>query len=227
MSFIRKQGIKVEKSSEEITPGEIQKILQQIQGSPQEALISRLLLRSMKQARYTTGCSGHFGLAAKYYCHFTSPIRRYPDLQIHRIIKDDLRGRLREEKIAYYAGILENAALQSSLTERRAQEAERETDKLKMAEYMAARIGQEYEGVISGVTGWGFYVELPSTVEGLVHVSTLRGDYYHFDEDNYRLIGEITKREFTLGQRVRVRVADADVETKTVDFVLTGEREDE
>ena len=93
-----------------------------------------------------------------------------------------------------------------------------------MAEYMAARIGQEYEGVISGVTGWGFYVELPSTVEGLVHVSTLRGDYYHFDEDNYRLIGEITKREFTLGQRVRVRVADADVETKTVDFVLTGER---
>ena len=227
LSFIRKQGIKVEKSSEEITPGEIQKILQQIQGSPQEALISRLLLRSMKQARYTTGCSGHFGLAAKYYCHFTSPIRRYPDLQIHRIIKDDLRGRLREEKIAYYAGILENAALQSSLTERRAQEAERETDKLKMAEYMAARIGQEYEGVISGVTGWGFYVELPSTVEGLVHVSTLRGDYYHFDEDNYRLIGEITKREFTLGQRVRVRVADADVETKTVDFVLTGEREDE
>ena len=227
LSFIRKQGIKVEKSSEEITPGEIQKILQQIQGSPQEALISRLLLRSMKQARYTTGCSGHFGLAAKYYCHFTSPIRRYPDLQIHRIIKDDLRGRLREEKIAYYAGILENAALQSSLTERRAQEAERETDKLKMAEYMAARIGQEYEGVISGVTGLGFYVELPSTVEGLVHVSTLRGDYYHFDEDNYRLIGEITKREFTLGQRVRVRVADADVETKTVDFVLTGEREDE
>ena len=96
-----------------------------------------------------------------------------------------------------------------------------------MAEYMAARIGQEYEGVISGVTGWGFYVELPSTVEGLVHVSTLRGDYYHFDEDNYRLIGEITKREFTLGKRVRVRVADADVETKTVDFVLTGEREDE
>ncbi len=227
LTFIRKQGIRVEKSSEEITPGEIQKILQQIQGSPKEALISRLLLRSMKQARYTTGCSGHFGLAARYYCHFTSPIRRYPDLQIHRIIKDDLRGRMKEEKIAHYAGILENVALQSSLTERRAQEAERDTDKLKMAEYMAARIGTEYEGVISGVTGWGFYVELENTIEGLVHVSTLEGDYYRFDEENYCLTGEVTKREFTLGQRVRIRVADADTETRTIDFVLAGERENE
>ena len=124
LTFIRNQGIRVEKTLEDITPGEIQKILQQIQGSPKEALISRLLLRSMKQAKYTTGCSGHFGLAAKYYCHFTSPIRRYPDLQIHRIIKDDLRGRMRQEKIAHYAGILEDVALQSSVTERRAQEAE-------------------------------------------------------------------------------------------------------
>ena len=227
LTFIRNQGIRVEKTSEEITPGEIQKILQQIQGSPKEALISRLLLRSMKQAKYTTGCSGHFGLAAKYYCHFTSPIRRYPDLQIHRIIKDDLRGRMRQEKIAHYAGILEDVALQSSVTERRAQEAERETDKLKIAEYMAGRIGEEYEGVISGVTGWGFYVELENTVEGLVHVSSLEGDYYHFDEENYRLVGEITGREYTLGQSVRIRVKDADVETKTVDFVLAGEREDE
>ena len=227
LTFIRNQGIRVEKTSEEITPGEIQKILQQIQGSPKEALISRLLLRSMKQAKYTTGCSGHFGLAAKYYCHFTSPIRRYPDLQIHRIIKDDLRGRMRQEKIAHYAGILEDVALQSSVTERRAQGAERETDKLKIAEYMAGRIGEEYEGVISGVTGWGFYVELENTVEGLVHVSSLEGDYYHFDEENYRLVGEITGREYTLGQSVRIRVKDADVETKTVDFVLAGEREDE
>ena len=227
LTFIRKQGIRVEKSSEEITPGEIQKILQQIQGSPQEALISRLLLRSMKQAKYTTGCSGHFGLAAKYYCHFTSPIRRYPDLQIHRIIKDDLRGRMSQEKIAHYAGILESVALQSSLTERRAQEAERETDKLKIAEYMSGHIGEEYTGIISGVTGWGIYVELENTVEGLVHIRTIQGDYYHFDEENDRLIGEITKREFTLGQTVRIRVADADVETKTVDFVLAGEKEDE
>ena len=223
LSFIRRQGIRVEKSSEEITPGEIQKILQQIDGSPQEPLISRLLLRSMKQARYTTGCSGHFGLAARYYCHFTSPIRRYPDLQIHRIIKDDLRGRMTEEKIAWYASRLEGVAEQSSFTERRAEEAERETDKMKIAEYMLYHIGEVFEGIISGVTGWGFYVELPNTIEGLVHVSALEGDYYVFDENNYRLVGEITKREYTLGQRVHVRVAGADVENRTVDFVLAGE----
>ena len=223
LTFIRNQGISVEKSSEEITPAEVQKILQQIDGTPQEPLISRLLLRSMKQARYTTGCSGHFGLAAKYYCHFTSPIRRYPDLQVHRIIKDDLRGRMKEEKIAYYAGILEDVAQKSSALERRAEEAERETDKMKLAEYMLGHIGETFEGVISGVTGWGFYVELPNTVEGLVHVNTLDGDYYEFDEPNYRLVGCITKKEYTLGQKVRVRVADADTENKTIDFVLAGE----
>ena len=179
----------MEKSSEEITPAEVQKILQQIEGTPQEPLISRLLLRSMKQAKYTTVCSGHFGLAARYYCHFTSPIRRYPDLQIHRIIKDDLRGRLKEEKIAYYAGMLEDVARQASVTERRAEEAERETDKLKLAEYMLYHIGETFEGVISGVTGWGLYVELPNTIDGLVHISTLEGDYYVFDEQNYRLVG--------------------------------------
>ena len=227
LSFIRRQGIRVEKAAEEITPGEIQKILQQIAGTPQEPLISRLLLRSMKQARYTTGCSGHFGLAARYYCHFTSPIRRYPDLQIHRIIKDDLRGRMTEEKIAWYASRLEGVAEQSSAAERRAEEAERETDKMKMAEYMLYHIGEIYDGVISGVTGWGFYVELPNTIEGLVHVSSLEGDYYIFDEENYRLTGEITRREYSLGQKVRVRVAGADVENRTIDFVLAGEEKDE
>ena len=227
LSFIRRQGIRVEKAAEEITPGEIQKILQQIAGTPQEPLISRLLLRSMKQARYTTGCSGHFGLAARYYCHFTSPIRRYPDLQIHRIIKDDLRGRMTEEKIAWYASRLEGVAEQSSAAERRAEEAERETDKMKMAEYMLYHIGEIYDGVISGVTGWGFYVELPNTIEGLVHVSSLEGDYFVFDEENYRLTGEITRREYSLGQKVRVRVAGADVENRTIDFVLAGEEKDE
>ena len=223
LSFVRRQGVRVKKSFEEITPGEIQKILQQIEGTPQEPLISRLLLRSMKQARYTTGCRGHFGLAAKYYCHFTSPIRRYPDLQIHRIIKDDLRGRMTEEKIAWYVSRLEGVAEQSSSAERRAEEAERETDRMKKAEYMLYHIGEVYEGIISGVTGWGFYVELPNTIEGLVHVSALEGDYYVYDEENYRLTGEITKKEFTLGQRIRIRVAGADVENRTVDFVLAGE----
>ena len=170
--------------------------------------------------------SMHFGLSTKYYCHFTSPIRRYPDLQIHRIIKDKLRGRLeREGKTEHYKEILEDVARQSSVCERRADEAERESDKLKKAEYMSYHIGEEFEGIISGVTGCGFYVELPNTVEGLVHVNTLRDDYYTFDQDAYELIGDVTHKVFALGQKVRVRVADADTMLKTVDFVLAEEQE--
>lgn len=220
LSFIRNQGISVSKSMEEITPKEVQEILSAIEGSPMEPLISRLLLRSMKQARYTTGCSGHFGLAAKYYCHFTSPIRRYPDLQIHRIIKDDLRGRMNDQKKEYYVSILEEVARQTSATERRAEEAERETDKMKMAEYMQYHIGETFDGVVSGVTGWGIYVELPNTVEGLVHVNTLRDDYYVFDQGNYQMIGEMTGKTYRLGDKVRVRTADVDLGNKTIDFVL-------
>lgn len=220
LSFIRNQGIEVNKSMEEITPKEVQEILSQIEGTPMEPLISRLLLRSMKQARYTTGCSGHFGLAAKYYCHFTSPIRRYPDLQIHRIIKDDLRGRMNDQRREYYVSILEEVARQTSSTERRADEAERETDKMKMAEYMHYHLGETFEGVISGVTGWGIYVELPNTVEGLVHVNTLRDDFYHFDEENYQMVGDLTKKVYRLGDHVRIRVADSDIASRTIDFVL-------
>ena len=220
LSFIRNQGISVSKTMEEITPKEVQEILSAIEGSPMEPLISRLLLRSMKQARYTTGCSGHFGLAAKYYCHFTSPIRRYPDLQIHRIIKDDLRGRMNDQKKEYYVSMLEEVARQTSATERRAEEAERETDKMKMAEYMQYHIGETFDGVVSGVTGWGIYVELPNTVEGLVHVNTLRDDYYVFDQENYQMIGEMTGKTYRLGDKVRVRTADVDLGNKTIDFVL-------
>ena len=220
LSFIRNQGISVSKSMEEITPKEVQEILSAIEGSPMEPLISRLLLRSMKQARYTTGCSGHFGLAAKYYCHFTSPIRRYPDLQIHRIIKDDLRGRMNDQKKEYYVSILEEVARQTSATERRAEEAERETDKMKMAEYMQYHIGETFDGVVSGVTGWGIYVELPNTVEGLVHVNSLRDDYYVFDQENYQMIGEMTGKTYRLGDKVCVRTADVDLGNKTIDFVL-------
>lgn len=179
LTLLHNQGVKIQKAKEEITPKEIQQIIESIEGLPNEAMISRLVLRSMKQAKYTTECSGHFGLAAKYYCHFTSPIRRYPDLQIHRIIKDNLRGRLmREGRTEHYAEILDEVARQSSVCERRADEAERESDKLKKAEYMSYHLGEEFEGIISGVTGWGLYVELPNTVEGLVHVNTLRDDYY-------------------------------------------------
>lgn len=222
LTYIRNQGIKVQKSMEEITPGEVQKILSQISGSPMEPLISRLLLRSMKQARYTTGCSGHFGLAAKYYCHFTSPIRRYPDLQIHRIIKDDLRGRMNDQKKEYYVSILEDVAQQTSAMERRAEEAERETDKMKIAEYMQQHIGEEYEGIVSGVTGWGIYVELPNTVEGLVHVSTMRDDFYEFDMENYQMVGEASKKAYRMGDTVKVKVTGADTVNKTIDFILVN-----
>ena len=224
LMLLHNQGIPVQKAGEKITPGEIQEILEGIEGAPNEAQISRLTLRTMKQAKYTTECSGHFGLAAKYYCHFTSPIRRYPDLQIHRIIKDNLRGRLaREGKTEHYREILDEVARQSSVCERRADEAERESDKLKKAEYMSYHLGEEFEGIISGVTGWGIYVELPNTVEGLVHINTMRDDYYVFDQDEYELRGDMTGKIYRLGQKVRVRVADADKLLKTVDFVLTEE----
>ena len=224
LTLLHNQGVKIQKAKEEITPKEIQQIIESIEGLPNEAMISRLVLRSMKQAKYTTECSGHFGLAAKYYCHFTSPIRRYPDLQIHRIIKDNLRGRLmREGRTEHYAEILDEVARQSSVCERRADEAERESDKLKKAEYMSYHLGEEFEGIISGVTGWGLYVELPNTVEGLVHVNTLRDDYYIFDQETYELRGEMTKKVYKLGDKVCVRVADADKMLKTVDFELVAD----
>lgn len=204
----------------EVRPKEIQKLLAKIEGTPEEALISRLALRSMKQARYTTENTGHFGLAAKYYTHFTSPIRRYPDLQIHRIIKENLRGRLNEDRIAHYNEILPKVAVQCSERERTAEEAEREVVKLKKAEYMRAHIGEEYEGVISGVTKWGIYVELPNTVEGLVHVTDMWDDHYDFIEQSWEMVGEHTGKTYKLGQKVSVRVIDADKIQRTVNFEL-------
>ncbi len=218
MKSIGRAGAKV--SSEEIHPKEIQKLLAKIAGTPEEAMISRLALRSMKQAKYSTECTGHFGLACPYYCHFTSPIRRYPDLQIHRIIKEQLRGRMNEERIAHYREILPEVAKHSSETERRADEAERETDKLKKVEYMEDRIGENFEGVISGITGWGIYVELPNTVEGLVHVSKLSGDYFYYNEKACEMVGEATGRTFKLGMPVTVCIDGCDRFTRTIDMSL-------
>lgn len=225
LTMLHNQGLKVQKAREHITPKEIQKILGSIQGDPNEPLISRMTLRTMQQARYTTEPTGHFGLAAKYYCHFTSPIRRYPDLQIHRIIKDYLRGRMTPQKRNYYGEFLDEVAAQSSAMERRAEEAERETNKLKKAEYMLTHIGEEFEGVISGVTGWGLYVELPNTVEGLVHVNTLSDDFYNYDEGSRQLKGQVTGRCYTLGEKVRVRVMDVDTYKKTIDFMILSSDE--
>ena len=168
LEMVHQAGIKVKKGKETITPKEVQKILKELEGMECEPFFARLILRSMKQAKYTVEDTGHFGLAAKYYCHFTSPIRRYPDLQIHRIIKETLRGKMTEAKIQHYRGILEEVARQSSAMERRAEEVERETIKMKKAEYMKQHIGEAFEGTVSGVTEWGFYVELDNTVEGLV-----------------------------------------------------------
>lgn len=225
LAFLHSQGIPAPKAKERISPLEIQQILEGIQGETNEALVSRLALRSMQQARYTVECTGHFGLASRYYCHFTSPIRRYPDLQIHRIIKDKLRGRMNAEKKAFYAGILEEAARQSSMTERRAEEAEREVEKLKKAEYMQDHLGEEFEGVISGVTGWGIYVELPNTIEGLVHISMLDDDYYQFDEAEMLLTGEKTGKTYTLGQAVKIRVMAVDLYQKNIDFAIQNTKD--
>ena len=217
--FIRNFGYGLKGVQDEIHPKELQKLLARIADSPEEMLISRLTLRSMKQARYSTECTGHFGLAAKYYCHFTSPIRRYPDLQIHRIIKENLRGRMNPERIAHYEEILPEVAEHSSKTERRADEAERETEKMKKAEYMQEHIGEIYEGVISGITSWGMYVELPSTVEGLIHVSNLYDDRYYYQEESHEMVGVDTGTVYKLGQSIRVRVLGADKQTRTIDFV--------
>lgn len=222
-AFIRNFGYHIKLTGEEVHPKELQKLLDKIEDTEEETLISRLTLRSMKQAKYTVECTGHFGLACQYYCHFTSPIRRYPDLQIHRIIKEQLRGRLKEKRIEHYEARLPEVAKHSSKMERRAEEAERETDKLKKAEYMEERIGSIYEGVISGITQWGIYVELPNTVEGLLHVASLPGDYFYYDENTYEMVGQSTGKTYKLGERIQVQVKSVDRFMRTVDFAIPEE----
>lgn len=225
-TFIRNFGYSIKSKQEEIHPKELQKLLAKIEDTPEEALISRLTLRSMKQAKYTINCTGHFGLACPYYCHFTSPIRRYPDLQIHRIIKEQIRGRLNDKRIEHYNEILPEVAKHSSEMERRADEAERETDKLKKVEFMEAHIGEIYEGVISSITTWGVYVELPNTIEGMIHVSMLPGDYFYYDEETYEIVGQATNIRYKLGQILKVKVNATDKILRTIDFVIPQEGED-
>lgn len=199
-------------------PKSYQQLLESVKGKPEEMLINKLTLRSMKQAKYTAENGKHFGLAATYYCHFTSPIRRYPDLQIHRIISQYLEGELDEKKIYHYKKILAEVARVCSMNERRAEEAERDTDKYKMVEYMKDKVNQEFDGVISGVTSWGIYVELENTIEGMVSVKDLVDDYYLFDEENMRYFGENTHKVYTIGDKVRVKLIRASVQTRTIDF---------
>jgi ribonuclease R len=222
--FVHNLGYSV-RIGQEIHPRVLQEVLEKVKGKTEETVVSTLLLRSMMQARYSPECTGHFGLAAKYYCHFTSPIRRYPDLQIHRIIKEHLNGKIDERRHEKLATIVEIAARQSSEMERLAEDAEREVDDLKKAEYMMERIGEEFEGIISSVTSFGIFVELPNTIEGLVHITDLDDDYYIYDEAHLMLIGERTKKVYRLGDSVKVKCSRVDIDNREIFFELVGVEE--
>ena len=224
--FLRGFGYYLRKKDGEIHPRELQKVLQKAEETDEERIITRMVLRSMMQARYTAENGGHFGLAAKYYCHFTSPIRRYPDLEIHRTIKKMLHGELDEKASAYYRRKMPDWAKHCSKQERVAEDAERDTDALKKVEFMEDKVGQIYEGIISGVTNWGIYVELPNTIEGMVALSQMDDDYYEFDEKKMLVFGKRTKKSYRLGDKVVVSVAKVDRMMGTIDFVFEEENED-
>ncbi|MCB2312324.1 ribonuclease R [Clostridium tagluense] len=214
------------KWGKEIHPRMLQEVIAKVKGEKEEMVLSTLLLRSMMKAKYSPECSGHFGLASKYYCHFTSPIRRYPDLMIHRIIKEVINAGLSEKRTEKLRKEVEIASKQSSDMERIAMEAEREVDDLKKAEYMNERIGQEFDGIISSVTNFGLFIELPNTIEGLVHMSSLDDDYYVFDERHLTLVGERTKNMYKLGEEVRIIVSKVDLASHEVYFDIIKDDKD-
>ena len=222
--FILNFGLFVRGSANDIHPRALQEIIEGVSGKPEEMVISKIMLRSMKQAKYDPESLGHFGLSTDFYTHFTSPIRRYPDLIVHRLIRTYLiDGFLDEQTQAKWEALLGDIAVQSSRMERRSVDAERETDELKKTEYMADKIGEEYLGIVSSVTNWGMFIELPNTIEGLVHVSNMFDDYYHFDERQYCMIGERTGKIYRIGDEVAVKVAQVSIEGRTIDFELVGD----
>ena len=219
--FISSFGYKVNNGKdEEVHPKALQTVLKKIAGKPEESAISAIMLRSLRQARYSPNCEGHFGLAAKFYCHFTSPIRRYPDLQIHRIIKEVINGRMDKKAKAHFEAVVSYASDHSSEQERAADVAEREVDDYYKAVYMEKRIGQEYDGTVSGVTNFGIFVELPSSVEGLVRLADMGDDYYNYDEENFCVLGERTKKMYKIGDSVRIKVVNVDIDRKEIDFKI-------
>ncbi len=217
-TFIHNFGFKLKSKSREVHPKELQKLLTAIEGTATQSIISQIMLRSMKQAKYDTECMGHFGLSAKYYTHFTSPIRRYPDLQIHRIIKENIHRKLNQERIDHYREILQGVANKSGTAERRAAEAERDSVKYKKCEYIANYIGEEFEGVITGMNKAGFFVTLENTVEGFVHVTDLNDDYYEYREESYEFVGEKKRKVYSLGMKIRVKIKDANKFSRTIDM---------
>ena len=204
----------------EVHPRELQQLLNKIKNTKEESLINNMMLRSLKKAIYSPDASSHFGLAAQYYCHFTSPIRRYPDLQIHRIIKGQLTGKYSEAELNKLFERTAMVAEQSSKMERIADEVERDTDKIKIAEFMSDKIGEEYEGVVSGVTSFGIFVELENTVEGLVHISNMVDDYYIYDNERKELFGQGSNKIFKIGDSVKIQVANVSIAKAEIDFVL-------
>lgn len=219
-TFVRGFGVVMKGNTESIHPRVLSDILKQVKGETYENVVNTVMLRAMKKAFYDVACNGHFGLGVKFYCHFTSPIRRYPDLMIHRIIKESIDGKLTEKRIKALRKITDIAADSSSKAERIAQELEREVEKLKKAEYMSYRIGEEFDGVISGITNYGFYIQLENTIEGLVRVEDLTDDYYDYDESKYRFIGQHTNRIYALGDKVRIQVQRANIEDREIDFLI-------
>lgn len=216
--FIGSFGLNLKGNPENIHPKALNEIIKKVEGKPEEHVINTVMLRSMKKAFYGTECEGHFGLGVKYYCHFTSPIRRYPDLMIHRIIKESINGKLDVKRMKVLKRRTERAALISSATERQAIELEREVEKLKKAEYMTYHVGETYDGIINGVASFGFFVEIENTIEGMVRVDYLNDDYYDYEAPKYRLIGRRTNHIYTLGDKVTIKVYSVDLQNREINF---------
>nr|WP_300006371.1 ribonuclease R [Tissierella sp.] len=219
-TFIYNLGYKLK--GKEIHPKDLQILTQEIEGKKEELVVSMMMLRSLKKAKYSMAQDIHFGLAATYYSHFTAPIRRYPDLTIHRIIKDFIKGKINRHKQELLKNQLPEIAEHTSMTERTAEEAEREVQDLKMTQYMSERIGEEYEGIISSLTNFGMFIQLENTIEGLVPFSQMIDDYYQFDEVNLQIVGERTKKVYNLGDKVKIEVVGADISRRNIDFQLIG-----
>jgi ribonuclease R len=221
--FITNFGYIVKGTANEVHPRALQEIIEEVQGKPEEMVVSTVMLRSMQQAKYDPESLGHFGLSTDFYTHFTSPIRRYPDLIVHRLIRTYLiQGKLDQSTREKWGARLPAIAQHSSKMERRAVDSERETDELKKAEYMADKIGEEYDGIISSVTNFGIFVELPNTIEGLIHVSYMTDDYYRFDERHFAMIGERTGNVFRIGDEITIRVINVNKDERSIDFEIVG-----
>ncbi len=222
--FIRSFGLVLKGNTENIHPKALNEIIKSVEGKPEEHVVNTVMLRSMKKAFYGTECEGHFGLGVKYYCHFTSPIRRYPDLIIHRIIKESIQGKLDVKRTKVLKRRTDRAAEISSATERQAQELEREVEKLKKAEYMTYHVGETYDGIINGVASFGFFVEIENTIEGMVRVDYLNDDYYDYESSMYRLIGRRTNKIYGLGDKVTIKVHSVDLQDREINFTVVDSR---